>query len=138
LSRVRKSVGGRGSPGGAEDIVYYDSDPVEAKGKAERIPVWVAVEPRARVGVERGHDAPLVGRAEEVDLLVDALARAKRERSPQLVTLVGVPGIGKSRLVYELYRSIEKGGELVTWRHGRALPYGEAVTFWPLAEMIKA
>jgi predicted ATPase len=71
-------------------------------------------------------------------VLVDALARAKRERSPQLVTIVGVPGIGKSRLVYELFGSIEKGGELTTWRHGRALPYGEAVTFWPLAEMVKA
>jgi class 3 adenylate cyclase/tetratricopeptide (TPR) repeat protein len=119
-------------------IVYQDAEPVEAKGKAEPIPVSVAVDPRARVGVERGHDALLVGRSEEVDLLVDALARVRRERSAQLVTIVGVPGIGKSRLVYELFRSVEEGDELVTWRHGRALPYGEAVTFWPLAEMVKA
>jgi class 3 adenylate cyclase/tetratricopeptide (TPR) repeat protein len=121
-----------------DTVVYHDAEPVEAKGKAEPIPVSVAVEPRARVGFERGHDAPLVGRSEEVDLLVAALARVKRERSAQLVTIVGVPGIGKSRLVYELFRSIEGGGQLVTWRHGHALPYGEAVTFWPLAEMVKA
>ena len=57
-------------------------------------------------------------------MLTDALARVKRERSPQLVTVVGVPGIGKSRLVYELGRSIETHGDLVTWHRGRALPYG--------------
>ena len=119
-------------------IVYEEAEPVSAKGKAAALAVWRAVEPRSRVGVERGHDAPLVGRAEELALLVEALARAKRESTPQLVTVVGVPGIGKSRLVYELYGSVEAGGELVTWRHGRALPYGEAVTFWPVAEMVKA
>src|SRR5205823_13600427 len=91
-------------------IVYDEAEPVEAKGKAEPVAVWQAVEPRARVGVERGHDAPLVGRTEEVDVLVDALARVKRERSPQLVTVVGVPGIGKSRLVYELFGSVEADG----------------------------
>jgi predicted ATPase/class 3 adenylate cyclase len=120
-----------------DTIVYHDAEPVGAKGKAAPIPVSVAVRPRARVGIERGHDALLVGRSEEVGLLMDALARVKRDRSAQLVTIVGVPGIGKSRLVYELLRSVEGGGELVTWRHGRALPYGAAVTFWPLAEMVK-
>jgi predicted ATPase len=49
-----------------------------------------------------------------------------------------VPGIGKSRLVYELLRAIETHGDLVTWRRGRALPYGEAVTFGPVAEIVKA
>ena len=119
-------------------IVYRDAEPVGAKGKAEPVPVWVAIEPRSRVGVERGHAAQLVGRSEELDVLTDALARVKRERSPQLVTVVGVPGIGKSRLVYELGRSIETHGDLVTWRRGRALPYGEAVTFGALAEIVKA
>ena len=64
---------------------------------------WEAVQARARVGVDRVHGAALVGRAREVALLEDALARTLGERSPQLVTLVGVPGIGKSRLVLELY-----------------------------------
>jgi class 3 adenylate cyclase/tetratricopeptide (TPR) repeat protein len=119
-------------------IVYRDTEPVGAKGKAEPVPVWVAIEPRSRVGVERGHAAQLVGRSEELDMLTDALARVKRERSPQLVTVVGVPGIGKSRLVYELGRSIETRQEPLTWLRGRALPYGgEAVTFGPLAEIVK-
>ena len=62
-----------------------------------------------------------------------------RERAPQLVTLVGVPGIGKSRLVFELFQTIETGDfGLVYWRHGRSLPYGEGVTFWALGEMVKA
>jgi class 3 adenylate cyclase/tetratricopeptide (TPR) repeat protein len=119
-------------------IVYGEAEPVSAKGKAEPVPVWVAIEPRSRVGGERGHAARLVGRSEELDVLTAALARVKRERSPQLVTVVGVPGIGKSRLVYELGRSIETHGDLVTWRRGRALPYGEAVTFGALAEIVKA
>ena len=91
-----------------------------------------------RVGVDRVHGAALVGRDREVALLEDALARTLGERSPQLVTLVGVPGIGKSRLVLELYGAIERHPDLISWRHGRCLPYGEGVTFWALGEMVKA
>jgi tetratricopeptide (TPR) repeat protein len=55
------------------------------------------------------------------------------------VTIVGVPGIGKSRLVAELFRAIDEDpNEIVLWRQGRSLPYGEGVTFWALAEMVKA
>jgi predicted ATPase len=74
----------------------------------------------------------------ERTVLTEALARVGEERSPQLVTLVGVPGIGKSRLVWELFRHIEVGTELVTWRQGRSLPYGEGVAFWALGEIVKA
>jgi tetratricopeptide (TPR) repeat protein len=70
--------------------------------------------------------------------LQDALARVRAERSPQLVTLVGVPGIGKSRLVFELWRLAEAAPELISWRQGRSLPYGERVSFWALAEIVKA
>ena len=119
-------------------IDFVEHEPVEAKGKAEPVPVWLAEQARSRVTVERMHAAALVGRSRELALLEDALARAKAERSAQLVTLAGVPGIGKSRLVYELFRHIEHGGELVSWRHGRCLPYGEGVTFWALGEIVKA
>ena len=72
-------------------------------------------------------------------LLPDALARARDERAPQLVTLVGVPGMGKSRLVCELLRRRRRGpGARSSWRQGRCLPYGEGVTFWALGEMVKA
>ena len=76
---------------------------------------------------------------QEARVLTDALDRVRRERSPQLVTLVGVPGIGKSRLVAELFQSVDADPEtFVIWRQGRSLPYGDGVTFWALAEMVKA
>ncbi|MBD0338044.1 MAG: AAA family ATPase [Thermoleophilia bacterium] len=127
---------------GATDraIVYRDAESVDAKGKVEPIPVWEAIEPRSRLGVDLGGAgrAELVGRDAEIDLLGDALARSRRERSTQLVTLVGVPGIGKSRLVYELGRVVDEDEELITWRQGRSLPYGEGVSYWALGEIVKA
>ena len=54
------------------------------------------------------------------------------------MTIVGVPGIGKSRLLGELFASIDAGDRLVRWRQGRSLPYGEGVSFWALGEMVKA
>jgi class 3 adenylate cyclase/tetratricopeptide (TPR) repeat protein len=121
-------------------IDYREADPVAAKGKAEPVRVWEAVDARSRLGsdVLREAATPLVGRRREVDLLTGTLDRVVAERSPQLVTLVGVPGIGKSRLVYELLRHVEAGEELVTWRQGRSLPYGAGVAFWALGEIVKA
>ena len=124
----------------ATTIDYAEREAVAAKGKAQPVPVWEAVSARARFGVDPGQrgGGTLVGRDDELGLLVDALARARRERAPQLLTLVGVPGIGKSRLVYELFKSIERGTELTYWRQGRCLPYGEGVAFWALSEIAKA
>jgi class 3 adenylate cyclase/tetratricopeptide (TPR) repeat protein len=124
-----------------EQAVEYDEgEPVQAKGKTEPIPVWEAVEVRSRVEVETFHEAaPLVGRGRELDVLIDAFARARSEREPQLVTLVGVPGIGKSRLVFEFFRQgVEPDPELIYWRQGRCLPYGDGVTYWAVGEMVKA
>jgi class 3 adenylate cyclase/tetratricopeptide (TPR) repeat protein len=121
-------------------IDYRKAVPVEAKGKEERVAVWEALEARARFGVDVPHEArtALVGRERELDVLRDALGRVREERSPQLVTLVGVPGIGKSRLLYELSRIVDSEPELISWRQGRSLPYGEGVSFWALGEMVKA
>ncbi len=121
-------------------IEYREVEPIEAKGKAEPIPVWEAAAPRWRFGVdvEQRGPAELVGRREELGLLTDALTRARRERASQLVTLVGVPGIGKSRLVSELSGVVDADPELIYWRQGRSLPYGEGVTFWALVEMVKS
>jgi class 3 adenylate cyclase/tetratricopeptide (TPR) repeat protein len=121
-------------------IEYRDAAPVEAKGKQEPLPVWEPLEARARVDVDTFQaGAPLVGRGRELDVLIDAFVRSRSEREPQLVTLVGVPGIGKSRLVFEFFqRGIESDPELIYWRQGRCLPYGEGVTYWAVAEMVKA
>jgi class 3 adenylate cyclase len=117
---------------------YREAEPVEAKGKSEPVPVWEPMAAKAVAGVELRPQTPLVGRERERDLLVGALERVKRESSPQLVTLVGVPGIGKSRLVAELYAEVDRDPELIFWRQGRSLPYGEGVAFWAFAEMVKA
>ena len=121
-------------------IEYRPAPSVAAKGKREPVPVWEAVQARARLGVDVPHQArtALVGRDRELGVLRDALDRVRAERAPQLVTLVGVPGIGKSRLVYELWQVAEAEPELISWRQGRSLPYGEGVSFWALAEMVKA
>ena len=121
-------------------IAYRETEPVAAKGKAKPIAIWEAVEARARFGPEvLDHVAgELVGREREVGLLQTALDGVREERSPQLVTLVGVPGIGKSRLLHELSRIVDAEEELTTWRQGRCLAYGDGVTFWALAEIVKA
>jgi class 3 adenylate cyclase/tetratricopeptide (TPR) repeat protein len=121
-------------------ITYRDAAAVEAKGKSEPVLVWEAVEPLARFGVDLSQRAktPLVGRARELELVRSVLGRVRDEGATQLVTLVGVPGIGKSRLVLELFRLVDDETELITWRQGRCLPYGESVTFWALGEIVKA
>src|SRR5207247_3652154 len=67
-----------------------------------------------------------------------ALARARQSPSLQLVTVVGVPGIGKSRLVLELLGVVDADPDLITWRQGRCLPYGDGVAFLAVGEMVKA
>src|SRR6266545_3819324 len=121
-------------------IAYRDADVVEARGKSAPLRVSEALNPIARIGTDprREGGAPLVGRARELDQLRDALVRMSEQSSAQLVTLVGVPGIGKSRLVRELLAHVETRTELIRWRQGRSLPYGDGVTFWALGEIVKA
>src|ERR671932_1294986 len=77
--------------------------------------------------------APLVGREAELDLLQNTYERALRDGRAHLFTVYGEPGVGKSRLAREFADSIEGATVLP----GRSLPYGEGVTYWPLAEMVK-
>jgi class 3 adenylate cyclase/tetratricopeptide (TPR) repeat protein len=123
-----------------ETIEYADHQPVAAKGKESPVAAWRAIQARARYGLDvRQHGAAaLVGRDAELGLLVDALTRARVDREPQLVTLVGVPGIGKSRLVWELFQRVEAEPELIRWRQGRSLPYAQGVSLWAFGEMVKA
>src|SRR5205085_910838 len=119
---------------------YRPREAIEAKGKQEPVPVWEAVAARSLFGVDVDLKpvTRLVGRRRELDQLLDALARARAEREPQLVTIVGVPGMGKSRLVQELSAAIEREPDLIRWRQGRSLPYGQGVSYWALGEMLKA
>jgi class 3 adenylate cyclase/tetratricopeptide (TPR) repeat protein len=120
-------------------IDYRERVDIDAKGKQDPVPAWEAVASRSLLGVDVDVTpmTRLVGRRRELDVLLDALARARAEREPQLVTIVGVPGMGKSRLVQELSVVLEAEPELVRWRQGRSLPYGEGIAYWALGEMVK-
>ena len=108
--------------------------PLDLKGKSEPVAAYrlVRVDPVAP-GVARHLDAPLVGRRRELHLLEAAFERTVTERGCHLFTLLGVAGVGKSRLVAELLAGMS--GEAVVLR-GRCLPYGEGITFWPLVEAL--
>jgi class 3 adenylate cyclase len=121
-------------------IDYVSVDAITAKGKELPVAAWEAVQTRSRFGVDVPDVArtTLVGRERELGVLRDALARLLAERAPQLLTLIGVPGIGKSRLLHELSRLVDADKAIISWRQGRSLPYGEGVSFWALAEIFKA
>ncbi len=120
-----------------------DFEPLEAvavKGKESRLAIWRATAVRSRYGVAVDEDpsTPFVGRNEELSLLTDAFDRAVARQRAQLVTVVGEPGVGKSRLVREFRRAIDDRPELIWWRQGRCLPYGEGIAFWAIGEVVKA
>jgi class 3 adenylate cyclase len=115
-------------------------EPVLVKGKTEPLSIWRPLRARARFGtdVTRAHSTPLVGRELERPLLIGTFERAAQQRSCQLVTVVGEPGVGKSRLCMELFGYVEGRPGLVRWRQGRSLPYGEGIALWALGEIVKA
>ncbi len=123
------------------DVVEFEAmAPVEVKGKSASLSIWRAIGARSRFGVavEVPVSEVFVGRTHELGLLTDAMERAEAQSSPQLVTIVGEPGVGKSRLVHELYKWVDDRSDIVWWRQGRCLPYGEGITFWALGEIVKS
>ena len=91
-----------------------------------------AIDPDAPA-IGRRLDLPLIGRETEVDLLRDTYARVVAEHTPELLTVLGEPGIGKSRLVAELHAIAGESGTVLT---GRCPAYGQGITFWPLREAV--
>ncbi len=123
------------------DLIEYEPvPPVHGKGKAEPISCWQVLRARSRMGETRTRqDAiPLVNRKHELKALLEAFDHTHRSSVPQTLTLVGVPGIGKSRLVREVFRDLDRRHELIRWREGRSPPYGHGVTFSALGEIVKA
>ena len=118
----------------ASSLVVEDAGPLELRGLGAALRAWRvvdALEGRAR---PVGPRAPLVGRETELELLGNTFARTARDGRAHLFTIYGEPGVGKSRLTREFVDGVERASILT----GRCLPYGEGVTYWPLAEMIKA
>jgi class 3 adenylate cyclase/tetratricopeptide (TPR) repeat protein len=131
-------VGQRTQAATSRVVSYKGREALDAKGKSEPVRAWFAIEataqqeppPRGMAGLT----APLVGRDEELAILTAVAGRVEREATPQLVTLFGAAGVGKSRLLAELVERIPDARII----SGRCLPYGEGITFWPLAEAAKA
>src|SRR6266536_3139121 len=121
-------------------IRYEEQPPVTLRGRSSPTEVWLAVAPLERTHPDREVDgSPLVNRKHELSLLVNALHRALRDRTPQLVTVLGHAGIGKSRLVREVYQHTTRLLDVpVAWRVGRCPPFGENVTYAALADIVKA
>ena len=106
--------------------------PVDVRGREEPVWAWAAVSADGRAPA-RVPVTPLVGREHELELLQNTFARAVRDRRAHLFTVYGEPGVGKTRLTNEFLASLEG----TTVLPGRCLPYGESITYWPLAEMVK-
>lgn len=122
-------------------IRYAAQPPVTLRGRSAPTEVWLAIAPMQRVHPDREIGAtPLVNRTHELALLVNALDRAVTDRIPQVVTVLGHAGIGKSRLVRELYQHSQRllGVDPVVWYTGRCPPFGENVTYAALADIVKA
>jgi class 3 adenylate cyclase/tetratricopeptide (TPR) repeat protein len=108
--------------------------PLSLKGRAEAVEAWRLLEVLDDApAFMRRLDTPFVGRQRELGLITQAFERAASGRV-ELVTVVGAAGIGKSRLTRELLGSVGEGARVLV---GRCLPYGEGITYWPLAEIVK-
>jgi class 3 adenylate cyclase/tetratricopeptide (TPR) repeat protein len=122
------------------DIAYDKLEPLTLKGKAEPVPAWeatAALAERPQHGAVRP-GAHLVGRDDESTLLTNLAQRVEREKRPHLVTVIGQAGVGKSRLLRELEA---RAGELdpqPKMLTGECPPYGTGISYWALAEVIRA
>jgi class 3 adenylate cyclase len=130
-------------------VEYRSLPPLTLRGKPRPVRVWEAVAvidagsaPAPRPRGVRGLYAPLVGRDVELDLLRSIYSRVANERRPHLVTIIGAPGVGKTRLAREFLSvtaawTEAEGAPTPDVLEGRCPPYGEGITYWPLAEMLR-
>jgi class 3 adenylate cyclase/tetratricopeptide (TPR) repeat protein len=116
-------------------IRYEHLAPVTAKGKSEPLAAWLAVEPSLSPAERPTGLAPLVGRTRELELIGSLWRRALAERRPHLITLLGPPGIGKSRLCREVAETVAADGGRTL--HGRCLPYGERTGYQAFSHLVR-
>jgi class 3 adenylate cyclase/tetratricopeptide (TPR) repeat protein len=112
---------------------------IAVKGKAAPVRAFRAIRSRGHPGIDlsRRHETPFVGREIDLAILQGLFRKSLAASNVQLVTVQGEPGIGKSRIVKELASYVDSRPELVVWRQGRCLPYGNGITFWALGEIVK-
>ncbi|MGI8929219.1 MAG: AAA family ATPase [Candidatus Limnocylindrales bacterium] len=111
---------------------------LELRGRNHALAAWRVSEIASEVGRPRGVpglEAPMTGRQDELAMLLDSARRALSGRKAALFTVLGVPGVGKSRLVREATAKLMDGGWSMV--RGRCLPYGDGITYWAVAEMVR-
>ena len=121
-------------------IVYEEAGTFELKGKSEPVPLWRAQRVVAAIrGAQRaaGLEAPFVGRDRELRMIKELFHSTTDRGTAHLVSVVGPAGIGKSRLVWEFFKYMDGLADDTRWHRGRCLAYGEGVTYWALAEMVR-
>jgi class 3 adenylate cyclase/tetratricopeptide (TPR) repeat protein len=121
-------------------IVYESAGDHELKGKTGLVPLWHAL--RVISGARgtlksEGLEAPFVGRDRELRLLKELFHATAEERKAHLVSVTGIGGIGKSRVAWEFFKYIDGLQQRTLWHRGRCLAYGEGVTYWALADMVR-
>ena len=141
LARPGGVLVGEGTRRATEQTVVYESaGSHELKGKSGLVPLWRAL--RVVSGTRgtlksEGLEAPFVGRDRELRLLKELFHASAEEGRPYLVSVTGTAGIGKSRLGWEFFKYIDGLPQTTLWHRGRCLAYGEGVTYWALADMVR-
>jgi predicted ATPase/class 3 adenylate cyclase len=121
-------------------VVYEAAGSFELKGKEGETPLWRAlrvVSGRGGSLKSEGLEAPFVGRDRELRQIKDLFHVCAAEGRAQLISVTGIAGIGKSRLAWEFYKYFDGIVETIYWHRGRCLAYGEGVTYWALADMVR-
>jgi class 3 adenylate cyclase len=116
-------------------IEYREAEPIAAKGKSEPVRVWEAVTVKEVEPTAAAASSDLIGREDEVAALEDVWQTALDALRPVVATVVGPPGVGKSRLLAEFMRHAARTGRV---HRGRCLSYGEGITYWPITEIFKS
>jgi class 3 adenylate cyclase/tetratricopeptide (TPR) repeat protein len=123
-----------------QTVVYEEAGSFELKGKEGLTPLWKAQ--RIVSGLRgslksQGLEPPFVGRGRELRQIKDLFHASADERKAHLISVTGIAGIGKSRLAWEFYKYFDGIADTVYWHRGRCLSYGEGVTYWALADMVR-
>ena len=125
----------------AEDAIAFEAaGKFQLKGIGKPVRLWRATRVTAGVGGRRRRgalDAPLLGREAELRSLKEEFHIVAGQGHQAVVVVSGLAGVGKSRLAWEFEKYVDGLVETVLWHHGRCLSYGEGVTFWPLAEIVR-
>jgi class 3 adenylate cyclase/tetratricopeptide (TPR) repeat protein len=122
----------------ATGLRFEPAGPVRLRGRSKAVTAFLAhaSEPRERQDATLGTAARFIGRQSELSALREALASMIEDRTGRLVTVLGVAGVGKSRLIAEMRESEAQPGAVV-WHVGRAPAYGDGITFAPVADMVR-